>query len=364
VVTPRTVFVDARVVRPGATGVGQYTGNLLRALDAVVRARGVRLVALRLRGAAHPAWNDLQHTEVVETTHDYETHPTGDLFLHRTLPRLAASYGADLLVSPAFLAPLVAARGASPVRRMVFVHDLFAFDPVVPLPGRFRWYLRAMVSGALSRCEVVATSSAVTRGALAARSGQRPLFAPPGIDHTVFRPRARTASLPDGSRRRAPVLVYTASFEPRKDHRTLLAAVRDLDVDLVLLHGGHWTGAPLPPSVRHVIPRNASDIAAWTAAADVAVFPSRIEGFGIPMLEAMACGTPLVASDTAAARWLTGSGRAARLVAIGDIAGWRDALVSATAAPDRQSDERVTAGIRRARAFTWERAAQRVLAGS
>lgn len=356
-----TLLIDGRGLRQGVTGVGSYTAQLLRALDTVASAHGVRVLALRLSGTAHPVWDQLQRTEVVSTAVDYEHHPAGDFFLQSGLPRLARKLGADTLLLPAFLAPVVMSRGRAAPRRVVYVHDLLFDNPAVVMPSLFQRYLRVMVGLALRRCEIVATSSAEARAALAARSGIRPLFIPPAVDHQVFRPIPRTARLPDGSARRAPVFVYTASFEPRKNHSLLLTAVRSLPCELILLHSGPWTGPTLPSNVRVVHPRDAAEIAAWTAAADLALFPSRAEGFGIPMLEAMACGTPLVAADIPAARWLSGGGRAAWLVPPDDVTAWTRVLDTFLQGGDESVGARVSAGLRRAAGFDWTRSARRLV---
>jgi glycosyltransferase involved in cell wall biosynthesis len=356
------LLIDARMLRQGATGVGTYTAQLLRAMDALAPAMGVRLLALRLAGTEHPIWSQLAHTVVQETGVDYESHPGGDWFLHVGLPRLARRLGADTVLSPAFVAPVLAPRGGAGLRRVVIVHDLFVEDPAVIMPPLFRCYLRSVVQLALRRCELVVTPSAVTRRALIARRGGPVLFVPPAVDHALFRPQRRGPRLPDGSVRERPVLLYTASFDPHKNHALLFAARPEQSCTLVLLHSGVWTGAPLPPWVRVVAPRDAADVAAWTAAADVAVFPSRAEGFGIPMLEAMATGTPLVAADSPASRWLSGGGRAALLLPADNPAAWSHALTGVLSDHDPTLTSRVTAGLRRAAGFTWTRSAQRLLA--
>jgi glycosyltransferase involved in cell wall biosynthesis len=245
-----------------------------------------------------------------------------------------------------------------------------------------------MTAAALARCEVVATSSAIARRPLAERSGVPTLFVPPAVDPAAFNTAARAAGrtsgtsgtsgtpraaatgapffgvLPDGSPRDRPVLLYTARFEPRKNHAMLFDAMRDGGWTLILLDGGTWAGDALPGYVRIVAPRSITDVAAWTAAADVAVFPSQNEGFGIPMLEALACGTPLIAADTPAARWLTGNGRAARLLPAHDPEAWRRAIAATVSGADAAQTDRVRAGVRRAAGFSWARSAARLLAAA
>jgi glycosyltransferase involved in cell wall biosynthesis len=79
----------------------------------------------------------------------------------------------------------------------------------------------------------------------------------------------------------------------------------------------------------------------------------------------MACGTPLLAADMPAARWLSGGGRAAQLLPPGDVSAWSQALQHALHhalhGDDPAVAARVAAGVRRAAGFQWDRSAQRLL---
>ncbi|MFW5856648.1 MAG: glycosyltransferase family 4 protein, partial [Planctomycetota bacterium] len=92
------------------------------------------------------------------------------------------------------------------------------------------------------------------------------------------------------------------------------------------------------------------DLPAVYSLADALVFPSVAEGFGFPVLEAMACGTPVIASDIPPLREVAGD--AARLVRPGDLPAWRTALEETLADADalRRLAE---AGRRHARQYTW-----------
>jgi glycosyltransferase involved in cell wall biosynthesis len=121
--------------------------------------------------------------------------------------------------------------------------------------------------------------------------------------------------------------------DPRKDAATAVAAharaVSEHPHDLVLVGSGHPTFAPVPrPTGEHVrIVGHATDtdLIALLSGAKVLLYPSRYEGFGLPPLEALACGTPAVASDIPALRESTAG--SARLVAPGDVTGWAEALL-------------------------------------
>jgi glycosyltransferase involved in cell wall biosynthesis len=97
---------------------------------------------------------------------------------------------------------------------------------------------------------------------------------------------------------------------------------------------------------------------ALLAAATVVVYPSRYEGFGLPALEAMAAGTPLVASNAACLPEVVGDG--GLLVAPDDVPALRQALEAVLTQPELRQ-RLVEAGRRRASAFTWERCAELTL---
>jgi glycosyltransferase involved in cell wall biosynthesis len=123
--------------------------------------------------------------------------------------------------------------------------------------------------------------------------------------------------------------------DPRKDAATAVAAhleaFRARPHDLVLVGDPHPTFAavdlPDAPSVRRVGRLDDPDLIALLSGAEVLLYPSRYEGFGLPPLEALACGTPAVVSDIPALREST-EGRA-RLVPVGDVPAWTAELLAA-----------------------------------
>jgi glycosyltransferase involved in cell wall biosynthesis len=146
-------------------------------------------------------------------------------------------------------------------------------------------------------------------------------------------------------------VLYPANLWPHKNHDRLLAAWREVD-DLTLVLTGQTFGRHVDQRGVRALGHVAHDeLPALYRGARALVFPSLFEGFGVPVLEAMACGTPVASSDRGSLAEVAGG--AAVLFDPEDTAAIVPAVRAAIA------DERLRAGgLARAACFTWERAAE------
>ncbi len=164
------------------------------------------------------------------------------------------------------------------------------------------------------------------------------------------------------------MILYLGTIEPRKGIDTLLAAWAALaaslpGVHLVVAGKPGWGTDQLHTQVRHLGLQDRvhwtgyvadADLPALYSAAEVFAFPSRYEGFGLPPLEAMACGTPVVSSSAASLPEVVGD--AGLLVPPDDAPALAEALRHVLTEPGLHAELRAR-GLYRAGEFTWQRTA-------
>lgn len=171
----------------------------------------------------------------------------------------------------------------------------------------------------------------------------------------------------------AGFILFVGGADPRKNHRVFLQAVAQSRSQLgerviVLVGDGEHPegsyrataqGLGLEPHIRYAGRLGRADLRRLYAGADAFVFPSRYEGFGMPVLEAMACGAPTITSSVSSLPEVAGD--AALLVDPDDVEALGRAMVTLVSDPDLRERLR-RRGYERARLFTWQRAALRTSA--
>jgi glycosyltransferase involved in cell wall biosynthesis len=351
------VGIDVSAIPDEPRGAGRYVVELVRALH----ARGAVDLHLSTRRADGGRWSALAPTADVRAVV-----PDGRArrlaWEQVVAPRFVDKWGIDVHHGPHYTTPEVAK-----VAKVVTVHDLTFFDHP-------EWHEKVKVS-VFKRAIRVATQVADAVVCVSAPTARRleelldpqceVVVIPHGLDHGSF-----TATPDDGDADRlallgvrAPYLVFVGTLEPRKDVATLVAAFDRLapthpDLQLVIAGGKGWgnerfdKAVAASPFADRIVRTGYVDDAAIPAllrGAAAAVYPALVEGFGLPALEALACGAPLV--TTAGSVMEEVAAGAAWLAPPGDAAGLAEVLDGVLA---DAGNERRARGLEVAAGYTWD----------
>jgi glycosyltransferase involved in cell wall biosynthesis len=364
------IAFDATAIPRLMAGAAVYTYELARALAAVdseneyvIFARGTHFDDLP---ASRPG------IRVVKVR--APSRPLRLLWEQTVLPwsaRGGRGLGIDVLHSPHHTTPLV--RPSPDCARVVTFHDLTFFLLPKRYPTTRRLYFQVMTRLSARVADAVIVPSEAVRGDVT-----RILRLPPERVFVIleaagpaFHPQDAVAI--EAVRRQygleGPFLLSVGSLEPGKNRERLLQAfarlqARGLTHTLVVAGQRAWRyegEAPLArrlglaESVRFLGNVPQADLPALYSAADLFVFPSLYEGFGLPALEALACGTPVVASNVSALPEVVGD--AALQVSPLDVEALADAMERLLRDDRLRSDLRER-GLERAAQFSWEKAAR------
>ena len=257
------------------------------------------------------------------------------------------------------------------------IHDLtFLTHPEFHVPENRNQCLLGTLRAVARQATIVAVSEATAEEV-------RKWFALPGDRLRVVYEAASPVFVPfegaelDAARARlavrfgldGPFVLSVGSLEPRKNIRRLVEAYGRLDAGLrrttplVLVGGSSWKeaaafGGPWPDFVRRLGSVKEEDLVALYNVASVVAYPSLVEGFGLPVVESMACGTPVLTSNTSSLAEV--GGRAALCVDpldVGAIRGGLEALLRDRSLRGRYRQ----AGLERAAGFSWRTAAREVI---
>jgi len=371
------IAIDYSAAVNQRAGVGRLVRNQVLALAEVDPINDYQLIYARPnRGSAPPQF---------PKAHNFSRHEIGlrerwlTIMWHRVKLPLAADWlsgPVDVYHSPDFvLPPLRHARG------ILTVHDLAFLMRPECADAHLRAYLEEVVPRSVRRADYIIADSENTRNDLVVLLGVHPdaVSVVPGGVEAHFAPVVDPAALLEARARlgvgSAPFILAIGVIEPRKNLSLLMDAFALLkrrqigppNLKLVLAGGNGWLvdgilehHAASPVTADMLLPGFIPDnlLPAVYSAATVLAYPSLYEGFGLPILEAMACGTPVVASRASCLPEVAEG--AAIMVDPDDVEDLAGALERALTDSDLRA-RLIKRGHERAAEYTWQRAAERLL---
>lgn len=361
-----SVLIDATAVPADRGGVGRYVDSLAQALDAdgapisiVCQPRDIRLYA------------DLApKSRIVPAGPATVTRTARLAWEQTTLPLLARRLGVQVVHSPHYTMPL-----ANPVASVVTLHDATFFTDAVLHSSVKARFFRGWTSTALRRATTCIVPSKATAAELARVTNARPRsleIIEHGVDLERFHPptpeevRAARDAIGLGD---TPYIAFLGALEPRKNVPALIrgfvqaVAGRPDPPALVLAGQPGWDtqvekaldAAPLRLRVIRAGYLPFGTLAGFLGGAELVAYPSLGEGFGLPVLEAMACGACVLTTRRLSLPEVGGDAVAYCGVGAGDVAA---ALSDLLDDPARRA-VLAEAAQRRAKEFSWATSAER-----
>jgi glycosyltransferase involved in cell wall biosynthesis len=361
------IGLDTVAMKKELYGIGNYIKNLVFALLSTAPEDDYLLVTSR---------GNREHFAPLGKNVSFESCPASRplriCWEQAVLPRILKARNVDLFHGLASVLPL-----RTSCRCVATVHDLTTFLAPERHTAARRTYLRWMIPRACRRADAIIAVSESTRDDLV-----KFLRVPPGKISVIhlgvaesFRPVEDADTLLQVRRKYGlpeKFILYLGLVEPRKNLGTLVAAYREAEevnreFSLVLAGSLGWDYQPLIRQIRSsaagdriLLPGyiRAEDLPAVYSASSLFVYPSLYEGFGLPVLEAMACGTPVITSNVSSLPEV--AGEAALLVDPRSPHELAAAMRKLLANEDvrKSFSER---GLVRARSFSWSQTARKTL---
>jgi glycosyltransferase involved in cell wall biosynthesis len=344
------IAIDTQSTVGRKTGIGYYTSELLAAMRRI---------------APQHEYMELDWGRDVAMRFDRRLR-----WQQYEAPSRARKAHADLLHVTGFDAPLW-----HPCPTVLTVHDLIGMLFPQNLPPVSRFYWSRWLPFTIRAADAIIADSVATRDDV-----NRLLGIPAERIHVVYlgveerfrpQPAEKVAELRKRYHLEHPFILYLGTLEPRKGVDTLIDAFAQMagayTIDLAIAGKKGWWWESLSAQIaQHGLEQRVhfldyvpgSELPILYSAANIFAFPSRYEGFGLPILEAMACETPVVCANTSSLPEVAGD--AAILVPPNQPATLANALGKVIDEPDIATRLRL-AGRARAAEFTWAKAAQATL---
>lgn len=372
--TRSVIGFDVTAALTQGGGIGRYTRELIYALVAEEQQFDYKLFSAR-PPAVLPVADSLPSGPHV--TH--KPAPVTEQWLYRLWYRLRLPFPVQLVTgpinlfhSPDFVLPPVTGN----IPGILTVHDLSFVHFPETFPESLVGYLNRTVPWSVGRAQHILADSQATKSDLEAVWNVPPakitvLYS--GVNER-FRPvtdQVKLATMRQRYGLEAPYILAVGTVQPRKNYEFLVRAFQPVAEQkphsLIIVGGKGWLDERLPTEIEKQGLRGRvrlmgfvddADLPALYSAADLLAFPSLYEGFGLPLLEAMACGTPVISSNASSLPEV-GEGGAAILLSPLDETAWTATMLRMLDDEDARR-QLIDAGIDQSARFRWRDSARQL----
>jgi glycosyltransferase involved in cell wall biosynthesis len=369
------IGLSTSVIQRGKTGIAQYLFALTRAF---LPFAGPHQFTLFVLEEDVPLFSFLDGRMEIVTVPERFRPAVKNIAWHQSmLPRLARRHHLDVLHIPSYRRML----WPRPCALVSTIHDLAPFKVANKYDWKRMFYGRVVVRRLARRQNRIIAISRNTADDIEkffGLHGDRLTVIHNGLEHDRFFPGSRENARAQAAGKHGlqnPFFLYIARLEhPAKNHVRLISAFNDFKTATrspwqLVFGGSDWHGAeaihaaikqsPFASDIRSLGFVENADLPDLYRAADAFVYPSLYEGFGMPPIEAMACGCPVICSTSGSLGEVVGN--AAAIVNPDDISSIRQQLT--VVAGDAALREKLrSAGLLQARQFDWEKTAAATLA--
>jgi len=343
----KLILINGRFLSQTTTGVQRYAREVIAELVKFKKTQIKFIIAVPGRNALPPVPN-------IEIYNDNSFLPTS-LWQQIRLPVLMKNLRADLLWSPCNIGPVFTKN------HIVSIHDTAIFAGPAWFSRRFRVYYKSIFPMLGRGAKKIITFSNFSKEGLV-RHSIAPLMKikviPEGVNPKFVRRMSRILDF--------PYILTVGSRDPRKNVARLIKSWNQLSLNVKLNRKLVITGGDIhsfSPENLNPIPDNVyftgyiadRDLPSLYSGADAFVFPSLYEGFGLPPLEAMACGCPVIASNVSSLPEICGD--AAYYIDPHSIESLAEGIKKVLTDQNLR-ESLIKKGMERARLFTWERSAR------
>ncbi len=364
------IAIDIRTINKPKSGVGYYVTNLIREFQGLDGKNDYCLISNN--GDFEEEFGENPKFSHYKTKISNENHLVGDLWENTILPWNLQKLGVEIFHGPAFMIPLIKGK----LKTVATIHDIVSYVMPETIPMKYAWYMRHLIKAVANKSDRIISDSESNKDDLMKWLNvpeKKIAVVPLAVSDRFAPPANREQVKTDVMKRygiRENFMLFVGNLEPRKNLIRLMRAFEKArgklgsGYQLVICGKRGWLYKEILETFEQVNESGSVILTDYVSevellelyqSADMFVFPTLYEGFGLPVLEAMACGAPVITSDVSSLPEIAGA--AALTVNPNDTDQIANAIIRLAGSTELRGELREK-GIKRAALYSWAKTAR------